>query len=145
MSENKIVLKNEHFTADEDGEAGGAVTPGHLVELDSNGEYVAHSTAGDAAEPVRFARKAGEIGDEITDAYADGDWIKVANCLPTVEVYAHLASGENVAYGAKLVSNGNGELRELDTGGGDTDAAIAIAREAVDATGGAERITVEVV
>lgn len=149
---NKIVLRHEDFALDEDGAVtGGAsdVTPGYLVERVNEGatdEYQAHSTDAEESPATRFARKTGEIGGEISDAIAEGEILKVARALPGVRINAMLGNGDTVAYGDKLVSNGDGTLRALDTAGGDTDGAVvARAREAADASGGNVRVTVEVV
>lgn len=149
---NKIIIENEEFVADEDGEVdsgSGGVTPGHLVEKYGNTDYDVHGTAGGTKPEPRFARKAGEIGGTISDDLAADDHIKVAYCNGGVVVNALLADGENVSAGELLSSNGDGTLRSAEDGTSPDgeDAAVARATEAVDNTDGdgtADRIHVEV-
>lgn len=148
MASNKVVIANEEFVVDEDGEVdsgSGGVTPGELVDLYGNADYDVHATAGEANPVARFARKAGEIGDTMADDYAAGDWIKVARCLPGVKVTTWLAAGENVAEGEGLSSNGDGTLRSAEDGTSPDGrgAAVAAAAEAVDNSGGSSAVKIE--
>lgn len=152
MPENKIVLRHEDRSMDEDGQVdtnSGGITPGELVEFYGNGDYDVHATAGGTRPEPRFAKKAGAIGDEISDAIAADEHIKVALCQTGVRVYARLADGENVSEGELLSSNGDGTLRSAEDGTSPDgeDAAVARAAEAVDNTdadGDPDRIIVEV-
>lgn len=137
MASNKIILRNEEFIADEDGEVdsgSGGVTPGDLVAYYGNADYDVHAAAGGSRPAPRFARKAGEIGGTIDDAYAAGDHVKVAYCNGGVRVNARLAAGETVSEGELLSSNGDGSLRSAEDGTSPDgeDAAVARATEAVD-------------
>lgn len=149
MAENKIILRHEDRVMDEDGEVdsgSGGVTPGYLVENYGNTDYDVHATAGGSRPEARFARKAGEIGDDITDAYAAGDWIKVALCERGVKVHAFLAAGENVSEGELLSSNGDGALRSAEDGTSPDgeDAAVARAAEALDNGSGTTEVRLDV-
>lgn len=151
MADNKIVLENEEFLIDEDGEvdgASGGVTPGALVAYYGNADYDVHATAGGTSPAPRFARKKGEIGGTITDDHAAGDHIKVAYCGSGVKVNGLLAAGENVGAGELLASGGDGTLVSAEDGTSPygEDAAVARATVANDNSAGssAVRLVVEV-
>lgn len=143
---NNIVIKGRDSARD-DGEAAGAITPGHLIEqADVSGSertYQVHSTAGGTAV-ARFALM-GLGGKGIDDDYADGEGIRHKTFLPGDEAYALLAAGVNAAAGDFLESEGDGTLGALE--GTAPDAAVAVATESVDNSGGANavRIVVEVI
>lgn len=150
---NVIVIKGDPLRKED--LAGAAITPGDLIELNSSGVVVRHSTAGGNAVPM-FAVEMDLIGSGITDSYPSGDTVKYAVFRPGDEVYALLASGQNISKGAFLESAGTGALRAYtqQSGGNVYPAAIvAKAVEAVDNSSGyasgphdnAKRITVEVV
>jgi hypothetical protein len=86
-----------------------AITPGHLVEFNANDRLQVHSTSGGKAATM-FAKEADFIGNSVTTAYASGDRVPYAECAPGTVVWAHLASGQNVARGDYLSSNGAGAL-----------------------------------
>ena len=79
-----------------------------------------------------FAVESDYTGDEVTTAYASGDRVPYADCAPGVVVWAHLASGQNVARGDVLMSNGAGALT-AQTG---TNIIMAQADEDADASTG---------
>ena len=94
------------------------------------------------AEVVPYA---GDPDDEnappVEHVYEDGDYLKVVVPNTANRLLMHLDAGENVTVGAKLVSAGNGHLAEQDAEG--EGSVMFIAREDVDATGGADWILVE--
>lgn len=110
MAENTIQLKGE-FSRDERA-AGGAVTPGHLVELNSSDKYVVHST-GAGPHGRAFAVENELEGKTITEAYVLDERIQVNYQLPGNEVNAILAATEDIAIGAFLQSAGDGTLEAL--------------------------------
>jgi hypothetical protein len=123
-------------------EAGQSILPGMLVDRNSSSNATVHGVAGGVAAPPCFAMEQELQGLGITDLLPVGErcqfWYPVAGD----EVYAILASGQNVAIGAPLESAGNGKLRALSSG-----VAIASAREAVNASASLspdKRIRVEV-
>lgn len=118
--------------------AAAAITPGHLVEIDSNGKVKVHSTAGGSAQR-RFALEDENQGKGITDAYSSSNICKTGVFREGDEVYTFLANGENAAIGSLLESYGDGTLKVVDA---DASAgAIAVqsivgeACEAVDMSG----------
>lgn len=136
MAKNTIKLK-KYVDIINEYDAGGAITPGHLVQLDSDGDVTVNSSAGVACQKA-FALEDELQGKTISDAYASGDKVQVWNCVPGEEVYALLADGENAAIGDKLVSNGDGQLKVMtadSSGAVVEETPIAIALEAVDMSG----------
>lgn len=123
----------------EDGVASAAITPGMLVQGVTS--VAPHSTAGGRAVAA-FACEREEMGKGIDTVYAIGDTVKVANLPPGSRVYAIIPSGQNIAEGGALESNGNGMFRAFAAG-----TVILRALEAVNNTAGpgAVRIRSEVV
>lgn len=99
-----------------EGIAGGAVTPGHLVVVNSSDRVVVNPTAADADAQRAFAVENELQGDEIGTAYALNDRIFYHVMRAGDEVLAWLDAGENVAIGASLESAANGRLQALSTG-----------------------------
>lgn len=125
--------------------AGGAITPGMLVERTSaaSDTVQAHSDAGGGGN-AHFAFEYDLTGRGIDDAYAAGDQVVFRTYAPGSGVYALVAAGAvAITKGALLASAGNGTLAAAGVG----DVVIAQAREAVDNSASAEsaRIRVEIV
>lgn len=128
---NTTVLRGGPFTRREE-TASEAITPGHLVEFNS-GSLRKHATSGGPAASM-WAVEADYIGNETTDAFASGDRVPYIAAPKGTVIWAHLASGQNVARGAELMSNGAGALTAHS--GTDEGALVARADEAADASSG---------
>lgn len=139
MANNTILIRTRSRYTDER-LAAAAVTPGHLIELTAADQVQAHATAAGVLAARLFALENQIANQGIDDVYAIGDRVIFQQCLPGDIVYAVLENLGNVAIGAFLESNGAGELQARTTG-----EAVAIAIEAVDASGGASRIKVQVI
>lgn len=126
---NTIILRGENNCVFREDRANAAITPGHLLEFAANDRIQAHATA-NGRHAKMFALEADYIGNTVTTAYASGERVKYAHCAPGVVVWAHLASGENVARGAFLSSDGAGRLAAY---GGSANP-VAMADEDADAT-----------
>jgi len=141
---NTISLKGDFVL--KEGEASEAITPGHLVEFGGANDLRKHSTGGGTARKA-FALENDLVGKAIGDDYASGETVRYGVFPSGSEINALLDGGENVAKGARLVSSGDGNLREEATEP-EQDAIVAYAMEAVDnsatsAGGTPLRITVE--
>lgn len=138
MASNTIIARaRKRFTKERT--AGGAITPGHLVELNSAGAVVVHATAAEAVLPQRaFALEDQAQGRSIDDAYASGDLVVYQVFQPGDEIYALLENAAVATIGAELESAGDGTLQIRTTG-----AVVARALEALTASG-PTRIRVEV-
>jgi len=93
----------------------GTIKPGHLLEIYNNSgvETVkVHATSGGDVCGKMFALEDALQGNDITDAYSSGDNIKFWVPLPGEIVYARIANGETINYGNKLMSAGDGTLKE---------------------------------
>lgn len=129
MARNKILLKGSPIK-DESFAAGEAITPGHLINLNSSGQWVKNTANADDVAPT-FALEREEMGKEIEDAYASGDVVKAATMFGGCRVYAWLASGQNAAIGDYLTGNNAGLMTKTGVVDG---VRLARAIEAVDAT-----------
>lgn len=108
---HSIKVKNysdvfEEFTA-----TAVAITPGTLLEMDSNGHVQAHSTAGGNVLPPMFALEDELQGNDIEDNYAASAKVQVWIPGRGDQVLAILADGQNVSVGDALESNGAGYLQ----------------------------------
>lgn len=124
----------------EDGVASEAITPGMLVQGVTS--IAKHATSGEDTSHA-FACERDEMGKDIDEAYAVGDTVKVAVLAPGDRAYGFLASGQNVAADANLMSAGTGYFT-AHTG---SNKVLARALEAVNNTAGpgAARIRLEMV
>lgn len=149
MSRNTILLKGDCLY--KEAAAGGAITPGHLVMVNSSGNVVVN-TANVANVPLPMFAFENELnGTGIGTAYASGE--RVTYIIPErgAEVYALVpAAAPAIVIGDFLVSSGDGTLKK-DTApavaAGNVNRIVAIAKEAVDNSGGGSpaRIKVEIV
>lgn len=127
-----IVLKGRDMRYEE-GRAGGAITPGHLIMLTSAGDYTVDGTAG-ATDELTVAIEDSLRGKTIDDAYADDDLIRFVILRPGDVFLALLpASATAVVIGDNLIRNGDGCLKK--TTGSPTQV-VAVALEAVDNSAG---------
>lgn len=127
---NTIILRGDAYTVRED-RGNEAITPGNLLEFAANDRLQKHATSGGPSGRL-FALEADYIGNTVTTNYSSGDRVVYADCAPGVVVWAHLASGQNVARGAYLMSNGAGFL----TAHSGTNVAVAQADEDANASSG---------
>lgn len=113
-------------------------SPGMLLDIDSNGKFKKHATAGGTAARM-FALEDENQGNDIDDAYAAGNQALAGFFRGGNEVLALLANGETAVIGSKLESNGDGYLRVVDadvsTGDIGVQSVVGIALEAVDMSG----------
>jgi len=124
--------KRIHLRGDaihEEATAGGAIRPGDLLDVDTNGEVIVHPTAGGWAEKA-FALEDALQGNSIDDNYAADDLVSYIIARPGDIIYAWLSGGEVTTKDDFLTSNGDGALKVATS----TDIRIAKALEAVDAS-----------
>jgi len=145
MARRTIILLGQPVY-NEDGAAGEAIKPGHLVQGVTT--ILKHATAG-GKTPTAFALERDELGRGIDDTlnvghgsadYAIGDTVKVGVFTKGQRVLAFIASGQNITADMQLESAGNGTLRTL--------AAGQVLARALESSGGAvvtlTRIRVEI-
>lgn len=126
-----IILKGDGIRKER--AAAAAITPGHLVEITSADKVQVHSTAGGLAQKA-FAIEDDLQGNPISTAYSTGDRVQYEVMERGAEVNALIADGEAIAIGDKLVSAGDGTLKELTSESTD-ESVVAIAVEACDMSG----------
>lgn len=111
--------------------AEGAITPGHLIDLDpTDGDVVVNSGAADVDPIKMFAIEDSTQGKGISDAYADNDQVMCYVAQPGDIIFGLIASGETIAHGTSLESAGDGTLQVRTTG-----AVVAKALEGLTASG----------
>lgn len=108
MASRKVILKGSGIRKEDD--AGGTITPGMLLNYDSNGDVIAHENAGQNAVPD-FAVEEDFLGTDIDSTYASSDRVQHDVCFTGMEVNAFLIDPENVSKGDFLESDGAGNLR----------------------------------
>lgn len=121
-----------------------AVTPGMLVD-----RYVPSGTINRWRKAAtadvycsHYALEQSMLNRGVDDAYAAGDLAEVMAATPGTTIWALIASGANIAFGAKLGNAGNGLLKAV---GGGVPCAIAIESVNNSAGPGTARIRIEVV
>jgi len=120
--------------------ANAAITPGHLVRLRSDGNIEVMGTAAATGGVQKaFAKENEVVGKGIDDAYAASDNCIYSVMYPGSEVYALIADGVTTTVAGALESAADGTLKPVTTGD-----PVAIALEAVTASGAAARVRVAV-
>lgn len=112
MAIKTILVVGAELCIRKEGIAGGAVTPGHLVQGPVTAVIV-HANAGYTAQKS-FAVENEVVGNPISEAYANLDTILYAVCPPGSIVYA-IASGAGVTAEDYVESTGDGTLQTVPT------------------------------
>ncbi len=145
---NTIFLKGDGIRKERPA-AAAAIRPGDLLEIDSTGDYAVHSTADDNVGARTFAIENELAGKAIDDNYLVDEQVLAIVPYPGAEILAWLLEDEVVVIGSRLDSNGDGNLKVVDTDAATDDtqrnAIVAIALEALTATGSDIRFKVEIV
>lgn len=116
--------------------AGGAITPGHLLQYSGVDTVVVHATAGGPVPGNYIALEDQASGKGTTDAYASGERVVLQAALPG-EQYEVIASAA-IAANASVESTGDGRVRTLAAG-------TATGRALTAAAAAGDRITIEIV
>lgn len=94
------------------------ITPGHLIERWNNAgvhRWRKHTTGGGATARA-FATEQSMINLTINDIYNAGDLVEATVGGGGTTILAFVASGQNITFGQKLESAGDGTLRALASG-----------------------------
>lgn len=111
--------------------AGGAVTPGDLIIVNSSNAAIRHATAGGVAESM-FAIENEIFGNGTNTDYATNDRVLAESCHSGMQVNVSIAAAAAaIVIGDQLESAGDGSLRKKAAG-----TALATAMEAVDNSAG---------
>ena len=111
MAKNTIKLK-KYSDVIEEFVAADEITPGMLLELNSDGEVAPHSVAGGSAYPM-FALEDELQGKTIDDEYAADDPVQV--WIAGRGDIVNAIAGAQIAAGDFLVSDGTGKLKPAGT------------------------------
>jgi hypothetical protein len=120
-----------------------AITPGMLIERFNNGGITRfRKSTRTGLQNSIYAVEQTMLNKGITDDYAANDLVEAIECGPGATIYAIIASGANIAFGARLTDAGNGKLKAV---GSDIACAEAIENVNNSAGPGDARIRVTVV
>lgn len=112
---SNVIKAVSYLNVDEEKLAAEVITPGYLIELNSNDKFQKHGTAAGTVFPA-FADINWGIGGTITDDYSSGD--RVLAWYPTtgdiVENAMLDGASPDIAIGDPIESNGDGKLRKHD-------------------------------
>lgn len=100
----------------DEAQAGGTVTPGMLVKLNTSGYVIAHDEEGGRGE-VMFAVEDALQGASVTDNYASGEQAGYIIPGKGSEVCALIAASETLSIGDEVVSAGDGTLKARGSSG----------------------------
>jgi hypothetical protein len=134
MAYNTIKLK-KYSDVIEEMTAAEAITPGHLVEINTSGNVIKHNSAGAPVVPIMFAIEDELEGGSIDDAYASADKVQVWIPGRGDQVYAIVADdAPAIVIGDALESAGDGTVRKQAEGSeGEAEYANSIVGEALEA------------
>lgn len=111
MSAQKAIALMGCPQVTEEDKAAEAITPGHLISYDGNGDWVKNDTTSAVARVFALERE--EFGHGIDDDYAIGDRVKAGAFSQGDRVYAFTPSGQNLSKGDRLEPTSNGRLKIL--------------------------------
>jgi len=109
-AERAVIIKGGDLSLREEFTAGGAITPGQLMEINSSDAVVVHNSA-DEDQYALFALPDESQGKDIDDAYATGERVQAYWARRGDIVNALLADGQTAVIGSFLTSNGDGDLK----------------------------------
>lgn len=135
---SEVVLRNPYGTNPVptiERDASEALTPGELVEIDSDSEFTPHATAGGG--PVMPIVVKEEPFEDLSTDVDSGDRTVGLQPRPGDVLFMFLADGENVSEGDALESDGAGALQAHGTAStGDEDNVVGYADEDLNNTSG---------
>lgn len=129
---NTIKLKN-YLNVFEEYAAAAAITPGHLIYLNSSGTVAVHADENGNVLPM-FAIEDELQGKDIDDAYVAGDRVQCWIPSRGDQVNAILKDEETIVIGDFVVSGGDGTVKKYDamTSNLDLEHPVGVALAALD-------------
>lgn len=119
--------------------SGVTVTPGMLVELDSNGEFILHAAAGTGNDVLIADMNVAEqkkVDEDLTSGDTAKAFVPEVGCTYNVI----LTDGQTIAKGDPLASAGDGKLVAATTGTATPDVTLFVAEESLSPSGSDGRI-----
>lgn len=104
-----ILLKGEPTRYER--EADGTISPGMMVQLDSDGKVTVHASA-EGPTARWFAVENDIAGDDLDHDYLVGEVVQIHAAKTGDEMYLYVDAGENVAIGDFLESDAAGKLKK---------------------------------
>ncbi len=148
---NVVIVKGP--TTEDTAKVGAVViTPGFLLELETDGEVIPHAAIG-GNQFRMFAKNRDFLGKEISEIIPVGDTLQVINAQPGAVINAILEDVQTIVIGDLLESAGDGTLRKhvpiASTGANSFTvlplSIVGTATEAVTTAGATARIAVRIV
>lgn len=148
MARHTIILKDPEKVTYDEAVAAGTITPGDLIEKDTNGKVVRHATADGAVVPM-FALEEGwstGTGAAIDTDYASADTVQIGIPARGVVVNAWVAAAAAaIVIDSPLGSDGAGGVKIVTVGAGTLEGSIVgYADAALDNSGGGARARLRV-
>lgn len=106
--------------------------PGTMVEI-ASGEFVAATADGIADQGLILDYDMLRAGT-VDDLWEDNEWVIARQVVSGALVNVRVATGQTVVRGSPLVSNGDGQLRVLNSGAATAEVPIMYAEEAITTT-----------
>ena len=142
MAIKKVIVRGEDLCIRKEGIAGGAISPGHLVEGPSSA-VVVHATAAGNAQKA-FAYENEVVGNGLDDDYAANDTVLIAVAPAGAIVYA-IADAGGVTAEDIVESAGDGTLRTQAASAATSEAQRAsVIGKALDTAGAGARFRCEI-
>lgn len=116
MANNTVIVKGDPIYKEANA-ATDAIMPGHLIKFDASGDVIQNADDIDVDPQNMFAIENRDIGEGLTDVYADNDRVHYIVPRAGDEILALIKASENIDIGESLSSAGGGELKSF-TGGG---------------------------
>lgn len=109
-SEKAVIIKGGDNSLREEFKAGGIITPGQLLYINSAGAVLRHNAAV-GVQSALFANIDFPQGNDIDDNYASGEQVQCIHALPGDVINCLLKDGETVVVGSKVESAGDGDMQ----------------------------------
>jgi hypothetical protein len=94
-----------------------AITPGMLVEkFNTAGVWRLKPHTLTSKEGTQYALEQSMLNKAVSDVYAIGDLVETVIGAPGTEIWALIASGQNIVFGNALESAGDGTLKVYSSG-----------------------------
>ena len=129
-----LISQRDQVIIDDTLRCSAGITPGMLVEMAADSSELKWKVNAAAADMQyhAVALNAPYLNDSISTAYATGDRVPVAFLTPGCVFYGIIPSGQDIAVGDHLQSNGDGKMKEATA----TTAAASVAHfQSLDAPG----------
>lgn len=132
LSKQMIPIKNFGGIVYEERNAGnGAIKPGMLCKVQSDGTVIPHDSAGGKVENLVAIEDALQ-GKTVSDLYVTGYPVRLMRFRPGEEFFGLLHGHCNITMGEHLCSKGDGTFRSSADSGSYGDTACAVALETLD-------------